>query len=109
MILLRKIKNKKFIEKKGFALKNLRNSYNISEKNRININEKSIKKSLNTICLREKNFEDLIDNIYQNNFWLRLNKSKRIQKNINETFGKIKKNRVIFNSLISKINKINYK
>ena len=102
-------KNKKFIEKKGFALKNLRNSYNISEKNRININEKSIKKSLNTICLREKNFEDLIDNIYQNNFWLRLNKSKRIQKNINETFGKIKKNRVIFNSLISKINKINYK
>ena len=103
------MKNKKQIEKKGLALKILRNSYNISEKNRININGKSIKKTLNTICLREKNFEELIDNIYQSNFWLRLNKSKSIQKNINETFDKIKRNRVVFNSLISKINKIKYK
>ena len=103
------LKNKKRIEKKGFALKILRNSYNISEKNRININGQSIKKTLNTICLREKNFEELIDNMYQNNFWLRLNKSKRIQKNINETFDKIKRNRVVFNSLISKINNIKYK
>ena len=103
------MKNKKQIEKKGLALKILRNSYNISEMNRININGKSIKKTLNTICLREKNFEELIDNIYQSNFWLRLNKSKSIQKNINETFDKIKRNRVVFNSLISKINKIKYK
>ena len=103
------MKNKKQIEKKGLALKILRNSYNISEMNKININGKSIKKTLNTICLREKNFEELIDNIYQSNFWLRLNKSKSIQKNINETFDKIKRNRVVFNSLISKINKIKYK
>jgi len=102
-------KNKKRIEKKTFALKTLRNSYNISEKNKININGLSIKKTLNTICTREQNFEDLIDNIYQSNFWLRLSKSKKIQKNINETFDKIKKNRVVFNSLMSKINKIKYK
>lgn len=49
-------KNKKFIEKKGFALKNLRNSYNISEKNRININEKSIKKISEYHLLKRKKF-----------------------------------------------------
>jgi hypothetical protein len=98
--------NKKKIENKSFALKTLRNSYNISDKNKNNVNGQSIKKTLNNICLREKNFEELIDNIYQNNFWLRLNRSKKIEKNINETLDKIKKNRIVFNTLISKINKI---
>lgn len=103
------LKNKNQIENKSFALKTLRNSYNISERNKININEQSIKKTLNKICLREKNFEELIDNIYQNNFWLRINKSKKIQKNFNTTLDKINKNKIVFNTLISKINKINNK
>ena len=101
------MKNKKFIEtKKNNTFNGLRYSFNTSEKTRANLNEKNFIKTLNHLCNKEKQLERKIDNIYKQNYWLRISKNKKMEKNNKNRIDKMNEKSILFNSLLSRMNQI---
>ncbi len=101
------MKNEKLIErKKNNTFNGLRNSFNTSEKTRANLNEKNFIKTLNHLCDKEKQFERKIDNIYKQNYWLRISKNKKMEKNNKNRIDKMNEKTIIFNSILSKMSQI---
>jgi hypothetical protein len=101
------LKNEKLIEKKkNNTFNGLRYSFNTSEKTRANLNERNFIKTLNHLCVKEKQFEKKIDNIYKQNYWLRIDKNKKIEKNNKNRIDKMNKKTIIFNSILSKMNQL---
>ena len=99
------MKNKKFIEtKKNNTFNGLRYSFNTSEKTRANLNEKNFIKTLNHLCDKEKQLERKIDNIYKQNYWLRISKNKKMEKNNKNRIDKMNEKTILFNSLLSRMN-----
>lgn len=101
------MKNEKLIERrKNNTFNGLRNSFNTSEKTRANLNEKNFIKTLNNLCSKEKQLERKIDNIYKQNYWLRISKNKKMEKNNKNRIDKMNKKTIIFNSILSRMNQL---
>ena len=102
------MKNKKYMENKKEIFNILRNSFN-KERTKRNANENTFIKTLNNICDEEKHFDNIVKQVYKQNYWLRLNKNKKNAENIKNRIDSINSKNIKVNTLISKINKLNIK
>ena len=102
------IKNKKYMENKKEIFNILRNSFN-KERTKRSANENTFIKTLNNICEEEKHFDNIVKQVYKQNYWLRLNKNKKNAENIKNRIDSINSKSIKVNILISKINKLNIK
>jgi len=101
------MKNEKLIErKKNNTFNGLRSSFNTSEKTRANLNERHFIKTLNHLCDKEKQLERKIDDIYKQNYWLRISKNKKMEKNNKNRIDKMNQKTIIFNSILQKMSQI---
>ena len=102
------MKNKKYMENKKEIFNILRNSFN-KEKAKRTPNENTFIKTLNNICDEEKHFDNIVKQVYKQNYWLRLNKNKKNAENIKNKIDIINSKSIKVKTLISKINKLNIK
>ena len=102
------MKNKKYMQNKKEIFKVLRNSFN-TERMRRNTNESTFIKTLNIICDEEKQFDNVLKQVYKQNYWLRYNKNKKNAENIKIRIDNMNSKSIQLNMLINKINKINIK
>ena len=103
------MKNKKEMEKKqNDIFKILRKSFN-TERIKRTSNELSFIKTLNHICQQEKHFDSVVKHVYRQNYWLRLNKNKKIAENMKNRINKMNAHYVQLNTLVTKINKLQIK
>lgn len=100
--------NKKQIERKNITFKTLRNTFNISEKSKGYKNQNTFIKTVNNFYNEEKKFDFIINQIYKENYMLRLNKNKKNSKNIREKLIKINEKHGKVNHLMATITRLFY-
>ena len=98
--------NKKYMEEKNEVFKVLRNSF-ITERTRKNSHQISFIKTLNNICDEENHFDVIVEQVYNQNYWLRLNKNKKSAEKIKIIKDKMDSKNLLLNKIINKINKFN--
>lgn len=99
---------KKQIERKNITFKTLRNTFNISEKSKGYKNQNTFIKTVNNFYNEEKKFDFIINQIYKENYMLRLNKNKKNSKNIREKLIKINEKHGKVNHLMATITRLFY-
>ena len=102
------LNNRNQIERQKSAFKILRNTFNISERSPIYKKQYSFIKTLNNFCKEEKELGVMINQIYKDNYWLRLNNNRKYAKNLKLRIDKMNKRHFEVNYLFEKINRLNY-
>ena len=98
--------NKKYMEEKNEIFKILRNSF-VTERTRKNSHEISFIKTLNNICDEEKHFDFIVSQVYNQNYYLRLDKNKKTAEKVKMIKDKMDSKHLLLNKIINKINKFN--